>query len=100
MEAIDSDAALLQGDVIGPRGSLMDGSDLAALYVTIPVCFPDEFHSCPVSFDEPVVLVWLVPISSAEAAFVGDQGWNAFEEQLAALDPDLWDFDRPSIIPG
>ena len=66
---------------------------MEALYSAIPVYLPDDFAQ----FDD-VVLVWLVPISRAEAAFVTANGWSAFEDLLSETDPDLVDVDRKSLL--
>ncbi|MFB7842849.1 suppressor of fused domain protein [Microbacterium sp. NPDC056052] len=87
---------LLRGDVIGPAGSIAPGSELTALYVTMPVYFPDEFATFTGS-EGSVVVAWLVPISTPEADFVALRGWDAFEADLAQKDPDLVDFYRESV---
>ncbi|KGP90300.1 hypothetical protein N780_05985 [Pontibacillus chungwhensis BH030062] len=90
--------ALLRGDVIGPYGSLFNNSKLEALYSTMPVYFPDDFHSYSVNEDITIVMTWLIPITSKEALFVEENGWSSFEDKLEDLDPDLIDFNRESII--
>lgn len=98
-QAIASGHAWLRGDVIGPAGPLFDGSSLEALYVCNPVYFPDSFfvYSSP---EGDIVLAWLVPISSREAAFVRSVGWKAFEDHLARENPDLIDVWRtPMHLP-
>ena len=94
--ALGSRRALLRGDVIGPAGALVPESELTALYVTMPVYFPTEFgtYTAP---DGDVVIAWLVPITTREADFISDQGWDRFEDQLAEQDPDLIDFQRSAI---
>jgi hypothetical protein len=42
-------------------------------------------------------MVWMVPIGTAEAAFVEEAGWSAFESKLADQDPDLMDLKRNQI---
>jgi hypothetical protein len=96
-EILDSRQPLLRGDVIGPRGPLVSGSDITSLYAAIPVYFPDSFASCRVG-DTSIAIVWLIPISSREAAFVRENGWPAFEELLVQIDPDLTNPFRPSIV--
>lgn len=93
---LGSHRPLLRGDVIGPAGALVPGSDLTALYVTGPVYFPDDFAIAR-SRDGDVVVAWLVPISTAEAQYVGRHGWQQFEEELVAHDPDLVDFERAGL---
>jgi hypothetical protein len=97
-EAVRGGRAFLRGDLVGPRGPLIPKSHLEALYVTVPVYFPDEFATCD-SADVPVVIAWLVPVTVAEARYIDSEGWEAFEDRLVEQDPDLVDFGRKSIVP-
>jgi hypothetical protein len=94
--ALRARRALLRGDVVGPAGPLVPGSALTALYVTMPVYFPDDFATFS-GDDGDVVVAWLVPISTQEADFVSRQGWDAFEDRLLEHDPDLVDFERSGL---
>lgn len=96
MDALNGKRALLRGDVLGPQGPLLPGSPMEALYVGMPVYFPDEFGSCEVEGDS-VVIAWLIPISKSEATYVADHGWPAFEDCLVESDPDLTDVYRSSM---
>ncbi|SFT02306.1 suppressor of fused domain protein [Marininema halotolerans] len=98
MKALETHSPYLRGEVIGPRGPLFQDSSLEALYVSIPVYFPDSFHVFHKDKDVPIVQAWLIPITSAEAKFVHKNGWNKFEDKLEKVDPDLIDFNRTSII--
>ncbi|MBW8761509.1 MAG: suppressor of fused domain protein [Microbacterium sp.] len=93
---IGMERALLRGDVIGPAGALVPGTDLTALYVTMPTYFPDEFATYS-DDDGAVVIAWLVPITDSEADYVSSHGWDAFEDKLVEQDPDLVDFHRSAI---
>jgi hypothetical protein len=95
-ETIHSQRPLLRGDVIGPRGPLIPGSQMEALYVTLPVYFPDEFATCEED-DHTIVIAWLVPISAGEAHYIVHHGWADFEDRLVEQDPDLTDFGRQPI---
>jgi hypothetical protein len=94
--ALRARRALLRGDVIGPAGALVPQSSLTALYVTMPVYFPDAFATFT-DEDGDVVIAWLVPISTREADFVSRRGWDAFEDKLVDQDPDLVDFTRAGM---
>ncbi|GAB3938473.1 hypothetical protein GCM10029976_053010 [Kribbella albertanoniae] len=87
---------LLRGNVIGPAGAIVPTSVLTALYVTMPVYFADEFATFA-GADGDVLVAWLVPITTGEADFIADRGWDAFEDQLVEQDPDLVDFHRSGI---
>jgi hypothetical protein len=98
IEAVLRDYAYVRGEVIGPRGPLFQGSSVAALYVAIPVYFPQEFST--VEYDVGrAVFAWLVPITDQEASLIIEIGWDRFETKLASQDPDLLDFRRASIVP-
>ncbi|MCA0983385.1 suppressor of fused domain protein [Halobacillus yeomjeoni] len=89
--------ALLRGDVIGPYGSLFKDSKLEALYASIPVYFPESFEIYD-GGDVPIVMIWLIPIMASEARFVRTDGWEAFENMLEEVDPDLVDYQRSSVL--
>ena len=38
-----------------------------------------------------------MPISSGEAAYVAERGWDEFEQRLAEADPDLTDIFRAPL---
>jgi len=97
LEALRKSSPYLRGDVIGPRGPLFNGSEMRALYVAMPVYFPDSFAVFEPPDGEPIVMGWLVPILEREAAYVRAKGWEAFEDVLARDKPDVSDFGRPSI---
>lgn len=96
-DLIASGRSLVKGQVLGPSGPLLEGTELEALYCAAPVYFPDEFAVMR-DVRPPVVIVWLVPISRSEAAFVRDRGWDAFEDLLLERDPNLLDWGRPSLV--
>lgn len=98
MEAYERDTGYDRGQVIGPRGTLVAGTAIEALYVSVPVYFPKGFHVCQTEKGEPIVLAWLVPITAAEARYAREGGWETFEELLTEVDPDLRDFGRRSIV--
>jgi hypothetical protein len=98
-ESLKAHSAFFRGDVVGPRGPVIPGSRLRAIYLMPPVCFPDSFATCEIEDGHRVAIVWAVPISAAEAAYVRNHGWQAFEEQLASVSPDLLDLMRDSIVP-
>ncbi|WP_067856012.1 suppressor of fused domain protein [Aeromicrobium erythreum] len=94
--ALESERALLRGDVVGPAGPITEGSRLTSFYVTSPVYFTDEFATYAGPAGE-VVVAWLVPVSDAEAGLVARAGWEAFENEFVLGDPDLVDFHRPPM---
>jgi hypothetical protein len=89
--------ALLRGDVLRLPMALTPGGAMTALYAAIPVYYDDAFASVVLENGSDVAVVWLVPVTSAEADFVERRGWEAFERELVRQDPDLLDLDRPEI---
>ncbi len=80
-----------------PRGRFFAESQMEALYYAAPVYFQDGLVNFS-GFVEPLLLIWLVPISPAEAAFVKTHGWSRFETLLTELDPDLLDLLRAPVV--
>jgi hypothetical protein len=97
LELLGTGNAILRGQVIGPRGPLFHDSTMEALYVTIPVYLPRSFQAYE-SQKQSVTFAWLVPITCAEQEYICDVGWEAFEDRLQELDPDLLDLRRESIV--
>jgi hypothetical protein len=89
LDALRRGQAYLRGDVIGPRGQLFQGSEMQAFYVAMPAYFPDSLATYKPPRGEEVVVAWLVPISMQEATYIRMKGWEAFEDALSRLDPDL-----------
>ena len=97
-EAIAKGQALPRGTVIGPRGPLFSKAPrMEAFYAATPVCFPDQFAMYREQ-DRNVVMVWLIPISAAEAEFVRARGWSQFEDELTRANPDLIDVEREPLF--
>lgn len=95
-EALEKHQALLRGDVIGARGPIFRNSQMEALYVTLPVYFPDEFAVYEQD-DKAIAIAWLVPISANEANYVHKHGWSKFEELMERKNPDLVDIHRKPL---
>ena len=95
-ELIERGHGLRRGEVIGPRGRLFDQGECTALYATGPAYVSEDFGELNTG-SRTIILVWLVPITTAEAEFVASHGWPAFEDLLAAGDPDLSDVSRPPL---
>lgn len=88
----------LRGEVIGLPELLTFKTELTGLYVSAPGCLPDSFAVCQDDRLGEIVFIWLIPITSAEVAFVHREGWDAFETVLETQDPDLADFGRASVV--
>ncbi|MHB9861203.1 suppressor of fused domain protein [Streptomyces sp. YIM S03343] len=94
---VASGEAVLRGDVVPLPMPLIPGGAMTALYAALPVCFDDEFASVVLENRVETSVVWLVPIGTAEVAFVRENGWTAFEEELVRQDPDLLDLNRAEM---
>lgn len=97
-EAIKAGYAFVRGDVIGPRGTLFEGYEFTALYVSLPFCLSDSFAVVELEPGANVRFAWLVPISSAEAEFVKSHGWNRFEEIMETKEVDVLPLERASVF--
>jgi hypothetical protein len=98
MDAVSTNRPYLRGEVIGPRGELLEGTKMEALYVTLPVYFPDSFATYTSPEGRSCVFAWLVPITCKEAEFVRHKGWERFEDELYRSNPNLIDLKRESIV--
>lgn len=99
LEARTAQLAILRGDVIGPRGPIVSGSEMEALYATTPNYFPVGFGTCSEG-SIAIAISWLVPISHGEAHFVMNRGWSAFEDLLSETQPNLVDIFRQPMAVG
>lgn len=95
-ELIDRGQGLLRGEVRGPRNRLFDEGEMTGLVAASPVYLPDEFGTCETPA-APVILSWLVPITTGEARFALARGWLALEDVFLAEDPDLTDPLRAEV---
>ncbi|MDG4771996.1 suppressor of fused domain protein [Solwaraspora sp. WMMD792] len=89
---------ILRGQTFALPWSVAEGSKMAVLYAAAPGYFDEGFDSVELEDGCGVAIVWMVPISVAEAEFVSSEGWDAFERLLVSADPDLLDPGRPSIV--
>lgn len=89
--------ALLRGDVVGPSRELIPGSQLCALYASMPVFFDDNF-SVFCGSDFSTVLIWLIPLYESEANYVKACGWDRFEDRMESMSVDFCNLRRP-IMP-
>ena len=95
LQVRDGGRSLDRGEVVGPSGPIFAGSPFEAFYCAPPVYFPDELAALDGVGGATLVIVWLVPITLAEAKFIEKRGWPAFEDLLEEQDLDLTDLHRP-----
>lgn len=88
---------LALGKVVNIGRPWIDGSICDHLLVSLPYPFGPAFEWF--SADEGRVrLLWLLPITPAEARFARSHGYEALEERLDAARPDVLNVRRPSVI--
>lgn len=95
-DMLQSHKAVLRGQVIGPGGPLVRGATVEALLCASPWYWPEGFERYD-GMQPPVLIIWLVPITASEAAFVRERGIDAFEELVEKHEPDLLDLQRSPI---
>ena len=95
-QILESSFGLMRGAVLSLDEPIAPGSRLVALYATYPV-YHDEKLAVWRGSDPATAVVWLVPVTYAEAKFVEKKGWEVFEELLEKRDPDLVDFTRHGV---
>ncbi|GAA2498639.1 hypothetical protein Ahu01nite_037190 [Winogradskya humida] len=96
-EMVTRGSGLQHGQVIGPRGPLFPGARTTAMVAASPRYLPEEFSVCHTA-ETPIVLTWLIPITTAEAALIRERGWPALARAFATEDPDLTDPARPDVV--
>lgn len=95
-QTLDSGFGLMRGAVLSMDEPIVPGSRLVALYATYPVYHEENLAAWRGS-EPPTAIVWLVPVTYAEAKYVEKNGWEVFEEMLEKKDPDLVDFMRHGV---
>lgn len=97
-QVANSGEMLTRGDISSLPGALAPRSRMTHVYAANPVYFDDDFLEVELdSSGARAGIIWLVPIGSAEAAFVQSAGWRSFEEGLEQEDPDLFDIYRDEV---
>jgi len=86
--------AVLRGDWLSISGL---SSDWSGFYMTLPI-FIDEVDHAVQADNEIVNLVWAIPIKQAEAHFIDQSGWQAWEGVLEENFDKLSDPRRASFI--
>ena len=95
---VNKHVALHRGEVLGPCDPIVPFAHVRAVYMSLPVIFPDEFMRPTHPMDPATSIVWALPITAEEAEFVRSYGWSEFEAALEADDRcDFFNLNRPSV---
>lgn len=86
-----------RGSVVPLRRGWLPGSDCDCLLVTVPYPYGPRFEFVRWARNT-TRLLWLLPITGAEAAFVAVEGVDAFEARLEAMGLSFADPVRPSVV--
>jgi hypothetical protein len=91
---------LLHGTVLPPAGPLLEYTSMEALYVGTLMYFntSDESFDVLKADSTSVLISWLIPLHSSEAGWIGEHGYDAFEDLIIDRDPDLMDLERPPLV--
>jgi len=92
---IESERALLRGEVVGPGNFILSNSRLNCIFVTNPSPLPEALIK---HVRDDLIFVYLIPIYLSEAQIARERGWSFFEEELERQNPDIWDFGRRSMV--
>lgn len=98
-ELIARGRGLCNGEVLGPRNRLFGEGETTAVVAASPVYLPDEFAVCEAAAG-PVVMTWLMPITTTEAEYAQTHGWAALQDAFVAANPDLTDPGRAGVDIG
>lgn len=93
----DPDRRLGVGSVIALGRPWIAGAPAEHLLVAPPYPFGAGVERCATD-ERDVVVLWLLPITAAEARFVRAQGYDAFEEIMRAGAFNVADPARPSLV--
>lgn len=94
----ETQTPLKHGEILGPWGALAPESPMEAVLCASPWYWKDDAFGRCKGQQPDVLMVWLVPISAAEAAWCQQEGIEEFEALINAADPELLDLHRESLV--
>jgi len=97
-ESVRTDRPVLRGEVIQKQNPVLENKDFVALYVTLPIYYPNNFWTFRDENQGDIAFGWLLPIKEKELLYVQQNGWSEFEELVDKAKFDLFDLDRPSLV--
>jgi hypothetical protein len=90
--------AILKGDILGSGGPLLNNSRMEGFFAALPLPLPPDLASVQDDDGRGIALVWLVPITAAEATWARTHGWQAFEKELDRQCADRLDWYRGEMV--
>lgn len=96
---LDKHTAICIGDVLGPSGPILVGSEMEAILCLPPNPFPSAFSTCFIT-EPPTNFMWLVPISSKEAMAVKNSGTEHLMLHWLREGTDLLNLNRKCTYPN
>lgn len=88
--------AIEAGEVLDLGEPVVGTYPATAIFFYNPIYFPEALAMMP--GQPPVVFVWMIPITNAEAEWVASEGAGRFNDLLLERDPDLMDLQRSSTV--
>ncbi len=85
------------GQVLEIGQPWLPGASCDHLLVCLPDAFGPEFEWFS-NTERTIRFIWLVPVTSAEAAFARDKGYVALQEKLGGAQVDLAELVRESVV--
>jgi hypothetical protein len=75
----------------------LPGSTCEHLLVSLPYPYGPQLENCEVD-GKPVRIVWLLPITAAEQAFMAENGLDALEQRFDDCALQYWNPERASVV--
>jgi hypothetical protein len=88
--------AILRHELVVPPDKPPAASALHVFWARSPTFLPDEFTGF--ESQPPVAFVWLVPVTEQEVHAFVERGSSWLEDLFVRLQPDVYDFARPSSV--
>ena len=88
---------LTPGSTVALAHGWREGSTLMHLLVTLPYPYGPMVETCTTPSGE-LKLYWLMPITAAEAKYVGEHGLEAMEQKFESVGVDFTQVNRASVV--
>jgi hypothetical protein len=85
------------GDTVPIGEPWLPGSACTALLLSAPYLLDDELWSLRIA-DREVRLLWTIPITPEERAYVAEHGLDPLEQRFESVGLEYWDPHRDSVV--